>query len=118
MTARLFGGGAGVGEVQQFQVPPSHFSRLLSALAPSRRDEQRIAWVALGALDIVCNDGRIIAVAVYRTSQPEGAFSVNPDPQPRQWSNYYRGGSAEEFEAAVRNAAAAAGAAVGPGHPQ
>jgi hypothetical protein len=118
MTARLIEGRDGAGEVQQFQVPPSHFPRLLSALGPSRRDQQRIAWVGLGELDIVCNDGRRIAVAVYRTGQPEGAFSVNPGGQPGQQSNCYRGGSAEEFEAAVRAAAATAGAAVGPERPR
>jgi hypothetical protein len=90
-----------------FSVAPKDVPTMFTTLIPAIRDLTPKKWVVLGELEITCKDGRKIRVALYRTYDVIGAFSVNPeDPSGNSMygRRYFRGGMDNATEMAIKTA--------------
>ena len=90
-------------QVLRFEVDPDYTSRILDELQPARRDWSTAAWVWFGRISLKCKGGKIVVVNLYKTYQPEGAFSLRID-HDSSWlvPNYFRGGNDDRIEALIK----------------
>ena len=92
-------------EAESVSVASEDFPTVLNALGPARRDWSPAKWIGIGEITMTCKDGRKTTVDLYRTSDSIGAFSVHPDDRPRNSSfvsNYFRGGTDNSIEDAIK----------------
>lgn len=97
--------------IPTFSVPEQHIPLILSALRPAKRDWAPWKWVYAGKLEITLKDGKTMTVELYFTYQNVGAFSIHAGGEPRNSgliSHYFRGGTDDGIEAAIRQAFAKA----------
>ena len=90
-----------------FEVEPDYIPRILDELQPAKRDWiMPPPWVVLGRLTLKCKGGKIIVVDLYKTYQPEGAFSlrIDGDDSSSLVSNCFRGGNDDRIEALIKEA--------------
>ena len=66
-------------QVPVFEVDSAYTSRILDELQPAKRDWAGADWQVLGTITLNCKGGRIVVVDLYKTYQPEGAFSLHID---------------------------------------
>src|SRR5438093_1135936 len=89
-----------------FEVDPGNTSRLLDELQPAKRDWAPADWISLGRIALKCKGGKIVVINLYKTGQPEGAFSIHIDGDHSSSlvSNYFRGGNNDRIEAIIKEA--------------
>jgi hypothetical protein len=88
-----------------FEVDPDYTSRILDELQPARIDWSTAAWVVLGRINLKCKGGKSVVISLYKTYQPEGAFSLRIDGKDSSLMlNHFRGGNDDRIEAVIREA--------------
>ena len=85
----------------EFEVPREHWSLILSALLPARKDDSPKKWAGLGRLNFKLANGDSYLVSMYRLNHETGAFSAGPTIENRI---YYRGGNSRDLEKALAEA--------------
>jgi hypothetical protein len=100
MRAKLYNSPQKLPDVSEFEVPTEHISRILKALAPNQRDPRPAKWQGLGDLKLTCGNGKVIEIHLYWTGHDQGAFSVGP----YGTQVYFRGGTDQGIESAIREA--------------
>ena len=92
------------GERAKFSVSAEHIAKVLAPLAPARRDWYPAKWKHQGRLTIICKDGRITIIELYKARGTSFAFSVHPSDRSRNIVNYFRGGPDTALVEAIQNA--------------
>lgn len=89
-----------LGYIPPFLVPRAHVSKILAAMAPVERVKPTKQGGFLAILTFECEFGTVITVYVFRTQQERTSFIVGD----MSSGAYYRGGSNEDIENALRAA--------------
>jgi hypothetical protein len=85
-----------------FQVPPSHWRAIYSAMLPATKDDHAAKWAGPGHLDLKLKNGKSFYIAIFYVSgADQGAFAAGPTFETRI---YYRGGNSDELEQAISDA--------------
>ena len=84
-----------------FNVPEKSWKSVFAALTPAESDPNPSKWVGLGKLLVkMKKKGETIEISLYSTRQKSGAFAIKSG-KTRQ---YYRGGSDQRINKAIRDA--------------
>lgn len=106
MTAALEQSSIGMPPVDEFRVPKTRFASVLSALESANPDDSPAKWETFGRLEFVSKNGARKSILLYLTgSSPNSEIAFKCGGK----KDYYRGGSAQELEQAIRTAAAESG---------
>jgi hypothetical protein len=97
MHAKLYNSPRNLPDLPRFKVSADHVSPILSALHPCQRDPHPAKWQVLGEIEVKCRGEEERLIYLYWTGYGPGAFSAPP-------YGYYRGGSDQAIEDAIRAA--------------
>lgn len=89
MKARIYNRHDGGPDVEQFEVAPDDYEKLLGLLRNGMRDSKPMKWQVLGDVQIKTRGGQHIDIQLFRTHTSPGAFWVN--------RTYYRGSGDDEI---------------------
>jgi hypothetical protein len=101
MRAMLGNSPHGLPNLPLFEVPRESIPAILQALRPYQRDPLPARWQGLGTLYLARQGGGQFRIDLYWTKMRQGAFASGPT---FKWRTYYRGGTDQGIEDAIRAA--------------
>ncbi len=93
-------------DVSEFELPEKFWRPIFNCLSPAVYDPAPAKWQTLGTFVAHMIDGQTVQIWLYRVTENEIAFSVEPDGERK---TYYRGGSLSSLLDALSKARASAG---------